>query len=90
MSAIVPPTPKERQVMRRVKAYRCFMWCIALCLFAVLAFIVGAQLVGFASVGVAVIAAIGAVIYRFIETPQRVTVREHADEPPLIHLKGKD
>ena len=42
MSAIVPPTPKERHVMRRVKAYRCSMWCIAFCFFAVVAFIAGA------------------------------------------------
>ena len=93
MSAIVPPTPKERQVMRRGKLYRCSKWCIAFCLFAVVAFIAGAQLVGFAAVGAAVIAAIGAVIYRFIEAPQRVTVRDHfhrSKEPPLIHFKGKD
>jgi len=76
--------------MRRVKAYRCSMWCVALCLFAMLAFIAGAQSVGFATVGVAVIAATGAVIYRFIEAPQKVTVRNHIEEPPLIHLKDKD
>jgi hypothetical protein len=90
MSAIVPPTPEERQVMRRVKAYRCSIGCIACCVFAVIAFIASAQLVGLATVAMAVIAAVGAVIYRFIETPQRVTVRDHVEGPPLIHLKRKD
>ena len=76
--------------MRRVKAYRFSMWCIAFCLFAVVGFVPGAQLVGLVAVGVAVIAAIGAVIYRCIEAPQRITVRDRFGEPPLIHFKDKD
>jgi hypothetical protein len=94
MSTIVPPRqiPKERRIMRRVKAYRCFKWFIAFCLFALAAFIAGAQLVGFAAMGVAVVAGIGTVIYRLIEAPQEVTVRDHSDarkEPPVVHLNRK-
>ena len=66
MSAIVRPTPKERQIMRRVKAYRCSMWFIALCLLTAVAFITGAQFVAFAAIGLAAIAAIAALVYRFI------------------------
>ena len=90
MGAIVPPTPRQRQVTRRVKAYRSFIGCIACGLLAAIAFIAGAPLLGSAAVVLTIIAAIGAVIYRFTEAPQRVTVRDHVQEPPLIHLKDKD
>ncbi len=89
--------------MRRPKAHRCAQWCIALCLLAVTAFVfrsqVGAslsilvQFVGFTSGGLALVAAVGAAVYRVVETPQEVTVRGPSDwprDPPVIHLDRED
>jgi len=105
VTAIVPPgrTPIERRIMRRPKAYRCAQWCIAFCFLAVAAFVfrsqVGAslsilvQFVGFASGGLALVAAVGAVVYRIVETPQEVIVRGSSDwprDPPVIHLDRED
>ena len=105
MTAIVPPRqpPIERRIMRRPNAYRCAQWCIALCLLAVAAFFlrsqVGAslsiwvQFVGFTSGGLALVAAVGAAVYRVVETPQEVIVRSSSDwprDPPVIHLDRKD
>jgi hypothetical protein len=105
VAAIVPPQSRriERKIMRRVKSFRCSQWCVALALFAVAAFIarsqVGASLsnwaqwVGLAAGGLALVAAIGAVVYRMVEKPQEVTVRGPWDwppDPPVIHLGRKD
>jgi hypothetical protein len=89
--------------MRRVKAFRCAKWCVALVLLAAVAFItrsqvgaslsVWAQWVGFAAGGLALVAAIGAVVYRMVEKPQEVAVRGRWDWPPdpsVIHLGRKD
>lgn len=106
MSAVVPPpprTPKVRKVIRRVKAYRCYQGCLACCLLALFAFGLGTEvkpflsiwvhLVGYVASVVAVVSAIGAVVYRAIEAPQEVTVLERSrqrKEPPLIHFKRGD
>jgi hypothetical protein len=103
VNAIVPPSPTERRVLRRVKSYRCFQACVALCLLAAAAFVarvhlepnlsIWAQLIGFGACGVAVVAAIGAAVYRVVETPREVTLRSPPSEwwdPPVIHLKRKD
>ena len=105
MAAIVPPRRRriERKLMRRVKAFRCAKWCVALALLAAAAFIarsqvgaglsIWAQRVGFAAGVLAFVAAIGAVVYRMVEKPQEVTVRGPWDwppVPPVIHLGRKD
>ena len=105
MAAIVPPRRRriERRLMRRVKAFRCAKWCVALALLAAAAFIarsqvgaglsIWAQRVGFAAGGLALVAAIGAVVYRMVEKPQEVTVRGPWDwppDPPVIHLHRED
>ena len=94
MTAIVPPRqiPEERRIMRRVKARRCFKWFVVFCLFASSAVIAQASLLGLAAMGAAVVAGIGAVVYRLIETPQEATVPKyfHArKEPPVVHLGRK-
>jgi hypothetical protein len=105
VAAIVLPRRRriERKIMRRVKAFRCSQWCVALALLTAAAFVarsqvgaslsIWAQWVGFAASGLALIAAIGAVVYRMVETPQQVTVRspwEWPPDPPVIHLGRKD
>ena len=105
MTAIVPPQGRrtERKVLRRVKAFRYSKWCVAFSVLAVAAFAVRVQLdaslaiwlqlVGYASCGLALVAAIGAVVYRIIETPRWVTVRGAWDwppDPPVIHLRRED
>jgi hypothetical protein len=89
-------------VFRRVKAHRCSQLCVAFCLLAVASFIarvrlepslsIWAQLIGFGACGLAVVAAIGAVVYRVVEAPREVTLRSPSSwwEPPVIHLKRKD
>ena len=90
-------------MLRRVKSYRCSRACVALCLLAAAAFVARAhlepslstwaQLIGFGAYGLALVAAIGAVVYRVVETPREVTLRSPASswwEPPVIHLKRKD
>ncbi len=104
-ATIVPPRRRriERKIMRRVKAFRCAKWCVALTLLASAALMVRSevdaslsiwvQLVGFAACGLALVATIGAVFYRMVETPQEVTVRGPWDwppDPPVIHLDRKD
>ena len=92
MAQIVPPrqTAIERRVLRRVKAYRCAKCCLAFCLFAAAALIVGAQLVGLVSVGLAFASGVAALVYRKTEAPQEVTVRKWPRrEPPVIHLHRK-
>jgi len=94
MSAILPPpqTLQERRILRRVKAYRCRKWFIVFSVFALTAFIARAQLLGLAAIGLAAVAAIGAVVYRLIEDPQEVTLRDHSHarkEPPVIHVNRK-
>ena len=104
VNAIVPPSSRdrERRVLRRVKSHRCSQACVAFCLLAAAAFMarvqleprlsIWAQLIGFGACGLAVIAAIGAVVYRVIETPREVTLRSPSSrwwEPPVIHLKRK-
>lgn len=95
MNAIVPAEQnrKERRILRRVKAYRCFKWFIACGLFALAGFMLGAQPIAFAAVGLAVVAGIAAVFYRLLEAPQEVTVRDPSatgKEPPVVHLKGNE
>jgi hypothetical protein len=50
--------------------------------------------IGFSAVGLAFLAAIGAVVYRFIERPREVTVVRGPfgwpREPPVIHLNRKE
>jgi hypothetical protein len=102
VSAIVPPSPRERRVFRRVRAYRCLRACVAFCLLGAAAFIARAhlepsllrwaQLIGFTACGLAVVAALGAVVYRVVEAPREVTLRGPSSrwwEPPVIHLKRK-
>ena len=94
MNAIVPATRnrKERRILRRVKAYRCFRWFIPCGLFALAGFMVGAQLVGFAAMGPAVVAGIAAVLYRLVEAPQEVTVRDPSGagkEPPVFTSRAR-
>jgi hypothetical protein len=105
MTAIVPPrpTPIERKVLRRVNAYRCAQACVALSLLTVLSFMARsqvdprlstwAQVVGVAAGALALLAAIGAVVYRLVETPREVTVVrgpfDWPPKPPVIHLHRK-
>lgn len=105
MTAIVPPQGRrvERKILRPVKAFRCAKWCAAFSLLVVAAFAVRVQvdgslaiwcqLVGYATCGLAALAATGAVVYRIVETPQQVTVRGPWDwppDPPVIHLRRKE
>ena len=105
MTAIVPPRGGriERKVSRRVKAFRCSKWCVAFSVLALAAFTVRVQveaslstwlqLVSIGACGLALAAAVGAVIYRIIETPQWVTIRGPWDwppDPPVMHISGKD
>jgi hypothetical protein len=105
VNEIIPPQGGriERKVLRRVKAFRCSKWCVAFCVLATVAFTVRAQLdasfsiwlqlVGLGACGLALVAAVAAVVYRVIETPKWVTVRGPWDwppDPPVIHLNHKD
>jgi hypothetical protein len=106
VTAIVPPrqTGIERKVLRRVKAYRCAQGCIVLAVLAAAAFAMRSQtnaslwtwlhVIGVSAVGLALLAAIGSVVYRLVETPQEVTVvRGPFDwprNPPVIHLDRKE
>jgi hypothetical protein len=104
--AIVPPRPPpiDRKVLRRVKAHRCAQACVALSLLAVVSLAarfqvdtrlsIWALVVGVVAASLALAAAIGAVVYRLIETPREVTVMrgpfDWPQDPPVIHLNGKD
>jgi membrane protein implicated in regulation of membrane protease activity len=83
--------------------YRCAQGCIAFSLLAAAAFFVRVQvaaslstwlqLVGFGACALALVAAIAAAVYRKVEAPQEVTVRDPRDwlgDPPVIHLRRKD
>jgi hypothetical protein len=105
VTAIVPPrpTPIERKVLRRVKAYRCAQGCVAFSLLTVLSFVARSQVgpslstwvqvVGVVAGALALLAAIGAVVYRLVETPREVMVVrgpfDWPQDPPVIHLKRK-
>jgi hypothetical protein len=97
VASIVPPNRKIRVPLKALR------WASVCVLFALLSAValgvrstVGADLsfwaqwVGFASAGVAVVAAIGAVIYWIVETPKEITVHDHRNGPPVIHLDRKD
>ena len=105
MTAIVPSRGGrvERKVLRRVKAFRCSKWCVGFSVLAAAAFTVRVQvdaslsiwlqLIGLSACGLALVAAVAAVVYRMIERPQWVTVRGPWNwplDPPVIHLSRKD
>ncbi|TLZ23543.1 MAG: hypothetical protein E6K29_18475 [Gammaproteobacteria bacterium] len=88
MTTIVPPrqTRKERKVLRRVNAYWCAQGSVVFGVLAVAAFIarvqVGAslsasvQLLGLGAAVLALVSAMGAVVFRVFETPREITVRD--------------
>jgi hypothetical protein len=88
MTTIVPPrqTRKQRKVLRRVNAYWSAQGCVVFGVLAVAAFIarvqVGAslaapvQLLGLGAAVLALVSAMGAVVFRVFETPREVTVRD--------------
>jgi len=105
MANIVPPqeTPIQLRIMRRAKTRRCSQLCLAFCVIAVGVLIarlefgdrlpIWAPLIGVACVGLAVVAALGAVAYRFVETPEEVTVTSTFRWPrhgEVLWLKRKE
>jgi hypothetical protein len=104
VNSIVPPAPKMRRITRRVKAYRCSVSCMVFGSVAIVALIaldnvrpglsIWAQLLGFCAAGLAVVAGIGAVVYRFVEAPQEITIPVHPawdqGRPPWIHPKRNE
>ena len=104
MTAIVPPRPMrtQRKVLRRVNAHRYALACVIFTVLAVAALFVRVQvdaslsarllLVGFCAGGLALLAAIGAVVFRLVEAPREIIVHgpDWPDEPPVIHLHRKD
>ena len=87
MTAVVPPPTKTRRIVRRVKRYRCTVACIVLGLLALVflialdsvkpGFLLWVRLIGLGAGGLAVVAGIGAVVYRFLEAPREITVPAH-------------
>jgi hypothetical protein len=100
MVRIVPTrTYKERKVMRQVKAYLWRQWACALAFPGMVSAVaplgrtlpVWLLVVCFIFVGLMLVAAVGAVVYLFVEKPQEVTLRIYDRDPSfLIHLNGKD
>ncbi len=97
MASIAPPSRKIRVPLRALR------WASVCVLFALLSAvalsvrsIVGADLsfwaqwVGVGSAGVAIVAGIGAVIYWIVETPEEVTIHDHRNGHPVIHLDRRD
>ena len=102
MVAIVPPnhTITNRKILRRPKAYR-LSWCsVAFASLAITSLMVRFKLTGslsiwvqwfaFASCGLALVASIGAVIFRIVETPREGSVADRwywpRKNPPVIYV----
>lgn len=87
--------------MRRVKAHLWRQWSMAFALLGMGSFVLGSMVVRPFSVwlfvvcgifgGLLLVAAIGAVVYLFVERPQEVTLRIYDRHYPyVIHLKSED
>src|SRR5215469_9888241 len=88
MANIVPPQPEviQLRITRRVMAHRCSLCCLSCGVLAVVSFEARLQLLGIASAALAVVAAIAALIYRIVETPQEVIVQRNADRSCYPHV----
>ena len=80
---------KQRKVLRRVNAYWCAQGCVVFGVLAVAAFVarvqigaslpVSLQLLGLGAAVLALVSAMGAVVFRVFETPREITVRDTGD-----------
>ena len=95
MANIVPPQPKvvQLRIMRRVRAHRCSLYCVACGVLAAVSFEARLQLLGGSCAVLAAVAATAAVIYRIVETPQEVVVQRVVNRsggPPVLWFGGKE
>lgn len=97
MNTIVPPTAQLRKVTRQPKALRSAKLSFAFTVLAGVSLTTyattsvsthSALIVGLLSSGAALIAAVCALVFRFLEVPKEVIIRTPSKlfAPPVIHL----